>query len=120
MGSTMPRLSATAALIPASSSTTTVSKPPLTAAISQISGTPADPWLRAAMLTPSVNDFMTATRLGPVDPRPLHELLHKPSLSLVMTFSADPHLGMVADHFSGNAVVFLATATFSTQTAALR
>ena len=63
---------------------------------------------------------MTATRLGAVDPRPLHELLHKPSLSLVMTFSADPHLGMVADRFSGSAVVFLATATFNTQTASLR
>ncbi len=63
---------------------------------------------------------MTATQIGAVDPRPLHELLQKPSLSLVMTFSADPHLGMVADRFSGSAVVFLATATFSTQTASLR
>ena len=121
MGSTMPRLPATAALIPASANTTIVSKPPLMAAMTQISGTLADPWLRAAMLTPSVSDFMSATRLGPVDPRPLHELLHKPSLSLVMTFSADPHLGMVADRFSGQAVVFLATATFTPQTtAALR
>jgi hypothetical protein len=78
------------------------------------------PWLRAAMLTPSVSDYMTATRLGALDPRPLHELLYKPSLSLVMTFSADPHLGMVADRFSGSAVVFLATTTFSMQTASLR
>ena len=37
-----------------------------------------------------------------------------------MTFSADPHLGMVADRFSGSAVVFLATATFTTQTASLQ
>jgi uncharacterized protein YcbK (DUF882 family) len=120
MGSTMPQLPATAALIPASTNTTVVSKPPLTAAMSRIAGTLADPWLRAAMLTPSVSDAMTATRIGPVDPRPLHELLHKPSLSLVMTFSADPHLGMVADRFSGQAVVFLATAVFGTQTASLR
>ena len=121
MGSSMPRLPATAALIPTSSNTTIVAKPPLAAAMSQISGTLADPWLRAAMLTPSVNNFMTATRLGPVDPRPLQQLLHKPSLSLVMTFSADPHLGMLADSFSGRAVVFLATATFTAQTtAALR
>ena len=117
----MPRLPATAALIPATSNTTVVAKPPLTTAMSQMTGTPADPWLRAAMLTPSVSDFMSATRLGPVDPRPLHELLHKPSLSLVMTFSADPHLGMLADSFSGRAVVFLATATFTPRTtAALR
>ncbi|HEY5167563.1 MAG TPA: ATP-binding protein, partial [Pseudolabrys sp.] len=78
------------------------------------------PWLRAAMLTPSMSDYMTATRLGALDPRPLHELLYKPSLSLAMTFSADPHLGMVADRFSGSAVVFLATTTFSIQTASLR
>ena len=71
------------------------------------------PWLRAAMLTPSVRSFMTATRVGAVDPRWQYDLLHKPSQSLVMTFSADPHLGMVADRFTGSAVVFLATATFS-------
>ena len=76
------------------------------------------PWLRAAMLTPSVSGFMTATRLGTLDPRWQYDLLHKPSQSLVMTFSADPHLGMVADRFSGSAVVFLATATFSPQTTA--
>ena len=64
MGSTMPRLPATATVMPASSNTTVVSKPPLTAAMSQIAGTPADPWLRAAMLTPSVSDYMTTTRLG--------------------------------------------------------
>ncbi len=120
MGSGLPRLPAAATVIPAPSNTTMVIKPPLTAAMSQISGTLADPWLRAAMLTPSVSGFMTATRLGAADPRPLHDLLQTPSLSLVMTFSADPHLGMVADRFSGSAVVFLATATFTTQTASLR
>jgi uncharacterized protein YcbK (DUF882 family)/outer membrane biosynthesis protein TonB len=121
MGSTMPRLPATATVTPTSSHSAVVVKPPLMAAMSQIAGTPADPWLRAAMLTPSVTGFMTTTRLGAADPRPLQELLHKPSLSLAMTFSADPHLGMVANRFSGSAVVFLATATFSPQTiAALR
>lgn len=115
----MPRLPATAALIPATTNTTIIAKPPLMAAMSRISGTLADPWLRAAMLTPSVSDFMSATRLGPMDPRPLHELLHKPSLSLVMTFSADPHLGMAADRFNGQAVVFLATATFTPRTTAV-
>jgi uncharacterized protein YcbK (DUF882 family) len=119
MGSTMPRLPATATVMPAPSNTTVVVKPPLMAAMSQISGTIADPWLRAAMLTPSVSGFMTATRLGPADPRVLQDLLDKPSISLVMTFSADPHLGMVADRFSGSAVVFLATTMFTTQTASL-
>ena len=53
--------------------------------------------------------------------RPLQELLYKPSLSVAMTFSADPHLGMVASRFGGPAVVFLATTTFKLQsTASLR
>jgi hypothetical protein len=39
----------------------------------------------------------------------------------MMTFSADPNLGMAVDRFSGSAVVFLATATFAPQkTASLR
>jgi uncharacterized protein YcbK (DUF882 family) len=79
------------------------------------------PWLRAAMLTPSVAYSMRTTRLGTPDPRWLHSLLRKPSQSLVMTFSDDPQLGMVADRFSGDAVVFLATATFTAaRTASLR
>ena len=62
---------------------------------------------------------MTATRWGaPADPKPLRELIVKPAQSLVMTFSADPHLGMTTASFSGSAVVFLATATFVTQTTA--
>ena len=75
MGSAMPRLPLTATLTPASSGTAVLVKPPLTAAKSQLAGTLADPWLRAAMLTPSVNHFMTATILVAADPRPLHELM---------------------------------------------
>jgi hypothetical protein len=63
------------------------------------------------MLTTSVR-YMTASRVGPVDPRWLAGLLHKPPQSLSMSFSADPQLGMVAGAFSGSAVVFLATKTF--------
>lgn len=83
---------------------------------------PGGPWLRAAMLTPSVSDFMSASSMGAPHMRPLAELLHKPSQSLVMTFSDDPHLGLTTARFDGgHAVVFLATATFTTQmTASLR
>lgn len=82
---------------------------------------PGSPWLRAAMLTPSVSGFMTSTSMGAPHMRPLVDLLHKPSQSLVMTFSDDPHLGITTDRFDGHAVVFLATATFTTQvTAVLR
>jgi len=118
MGSNMRELPVTAALIPASSNATTVSKAPLTPAMAQISRRAADPWLRAVMLTPSVSNTMTTTQIGPVDPRPLVELLHKPVQSVVMSFSADPHFDMVADSFSGRAVVFLATATFGPTTTA--
>ena len=86
--------------------------------MASIAGTPADPWLRAAMLTPSVNDYMTATRLGIFDPRELFEQLHKPAQAVTMSFAADPYVGMVADRFSGPAVVFLATTTFTLQTTA--
>jgi uncharacterized protein YcbK (DUF882 family) len=75
------------------------------------------PWMRAAMLAPSVG-LMKTTRVGPLDSAPLRELLHKPAQSLVMTFSADPHLGMTTASLSGTAVVFLATATFARQTTA--
>jgi hypothetical protein len=38
-----------------------------------------------------------------------------------MTFSHDPHLGMVTDSFSGSAIVFQATVTFRQErTASLR
>ena len=122
MGSSMPRLPATATVMPAAVNTTVVIKPPLAPAkpgnLASGGQRSDSPWLRAAILTPSVSGFMTAMRLGPADARPLHELLFKPSQSLVMTFSADPHLGMVADSFTGSAVVFLATATFTPQTSA--
>jgi hypothetical protein len=121
MGSRLPRMPAEASVIPTSSNTSVVAKPPLAPALAMADGERSDsPWLRAAMLTPSVRSFMTATRLGTVDPRWQYDLLRKPSQALVMTFSADPHLGMVADRFSGSAVVFLAIAAFNMQTASLR
>jgi uncharacterized protein YcbK (DUF882 family) len=115
MGNRVPRLAREAAVMPAAGNTTVAVKAP----DMSIGGQRSDsPWLRAAMLTPSVSEFMTSTRLGQPNPIWLHELLHKPEQSLVMTFSADPHLGMLADRFTGHAVVFLATATFAPQTTA--
>ena len=122
MGSRLPRMPAEAQVIPASSNTGEVVSPPLASTLAMGGGERSDsPWLRAAMLTPSVRGYMTATRVGAVDPRWQRDLLHKPPQSVMMTFSADPHLGMVDDRFSGTAVVFLATTTFNMQTtAALR
>jgi uncharacterized protein YcbK (DUF882 family) len=92
-----------------------------TAALSGGFGRADSPWLRAAMLTPSVSGFMSATPLTRAHMEPLAAMLIKPAQSVVMTFSADPHRGMVASHFSGPAIAFLATATFvRQQTASLR
>ena len=119
MGSRLPRMPMEARVIPASSNSTVVVKPPFASTLAAGGGERSDsPWLRAAMLTPSVRNYMTLTRVGAVDPRWQYELLHKPAQSLAMTFSADPHLGMVAYRFSGSAVVFLATTTFAPQTTA--
>ena len=119
MGSRLPRMPMEARVIPASYNTTVVEKPPFTSTLATGGSERSDsPWLRAAMLTPSVRSYMTLTRVGAIDPRWQHVLLHKPAQSLAMTFSADPHLGMVAYRFSGSAVVFLATTTFAPQTTA--
>jgi uncharacterized protein YcbK (DUF882 family) len=120
MGSRLPHMAVEAHVLAASANSTLVVKPPVAEAIG--SGPLADsPWLRATMLTPSVR-YMTASRVGAIDPRWLGELLHKPAQALAMSFSADPHLGMVADRFDGRAVVFLATTTFTAPqtTASLR
>ena len=115
MGERVPQLAREATVLPGPANTTVAVKAP----DMSIGGQRGDsPWLRAAMLTPSVTNFMTSARLGELDPTWLHDLLHKPAQSLAMTFSADPQLGLVTDQFSGNAVVFLATATFTTQTTA--
>ena len=121
MGSRLPRLPKEATVLPAQGNTTVVEKAALAATVAGIGERIDSPWLRASMLTPSFSTYMTATRLGAVDLRPLHELLYKPLVSVAMTFSADPHLGMLANHFEGPAVVFLATTTFKLQsTASLR
>jgi uncharacterized protein YcbK (DUF882 family) len=118
MGSHLPNLPREARVMPAQGNTTIAEKPALAAALASTEQRVYSPWLRAAVLTPSFSTYMTATRLGAVDMRPLHELLYKPSMSVAMTFSADPQLGMVASRFSGPAVVFLATTTFALQTTA--
>ena len=104
-----------ATVMPAQGNTTVVAKPLTTA---DAGSSRHDLWLRAAMLTPSVSGYMTATRLGAVDMRALQGLLHKPSMSVAMTFSTDPQHGLAATHFGGPAVVFVATMTFVTQSAA--
>ena len=110
MGANLPQLPAEATLVPQSSGATVRTA----ARLSGGAETYDSPWLRAAMLTPSVSLFMSTSHAGEsYNGKALEPLLQKPAMSLAMTFSADPNYGMVADRFSGHAVVFLATATFT-------
>jgi hypothetical protein len=79
-----------------------------------------DPWLKMLLMAPSAHNAMTAANLGPADLSKLQPMLQKPPAAVVMTFSADPYLGMAAERFSGNAVVFMSTVTFGMRTAGLR
>lgn len=84
-------------------------------------GTPLeDPWLRALVLAPDLQNYMTATLLGDADPLALRPLMQKPDAVVMMTFSGDPQLGMTTDHFSGDAVVFISTMSVAKRTASLR
>ena len=91
---------------------------PVAAALAGGGGRSDSPWLRAAMLTPDLTTFMTASHMGERDMAQYSHLFHKPAQALVMTFSADPTLGLVTHGFTGRAVTFLATATFVQQTTA--
>src|SRR5262249_4450531 len=86
MGSRLPLLPREASVMPAQGNTTVVEKAALAAAapVADIGQRVDSPWLRASMLTPSFSTYMTATRLGAVDLRPLQELLYKPLMSVAM------------------------------------
>jgi len=117
MGRTAPHVARNAPALPTQTADATAKAPLLVAGTQN----PDSPWLRAAMLTPSVSAVMRATQSGTFDPRPLQYLLHKPNDALTMSFSDDPSGGVFADRFSGAAVVFVETTTFvSAKTAALR
>jgi hypothetical protein len=79
-----------------------------------------NPWLRAIVLSPSVQRFLTTLALGERDFTTLASLMVKPASSVMMTFSPDPNSGLSQDHFSGSAIVFLSTVTYPTHTAALQ
>ena len=72
------------------------------------------------VVSQSAQDFMSTSLLGSPDFRSLGAYLHKPTASVMMTFSDDPYLGMTADKFRGSAVVFVSTVTYNMRTAALR
>jgi uncharacterized protein YcbK (DUF882 family) len=79
-----------------------------------------NPWMRAMIVAPSALDFMSTSLYGAPDMASVREHMVKPTSTVMMTFSPDPYLGMTADQFRGNAVVFVATVTFRQRTAALQ
>jgi uncharacterized protein YcbK (DUF882 family) len=79
-----------------------------------------DPWLRAMVLAPDLQNYLTVTAFEPPDPRQLRAMMQKPEAAVMMTFSNDPHLGMTSERFSGTAVVFVSTVSFPSRTAMLR
>jgi uncharacterized protein YcbK (DUF882 family) len=80
----------------------------------------SDPWLRAILVSPSVNRFLCISTLGVRDFRSLAELMVKPANSVMMTFAADPNPGLEYNRFSGSAVVFTPTVTYTLRTAQLQ
>jgi hypothetical protein len=138
-----PRPAAIAARpLPAPAAVTTRAAPPLavsippatSVAVKQSGGKPVsspiapiqmgqrfdDPWLRAAILAPDMQHFMTVTLMGAPDSRSLREFMQKPASSVAMTFTDGPDRGLTVDRFSGDAVVFVATVSFNARTASLR
>jgi uncharacterized protein YcbK (DUF882 family) len=79
-----------------------------------------DPWMRAAILAPDLRHYMTVTSFGAQDYRGLDVFMRKPSSSVTMSFSDDPNPGLLAERFSGQAVVFVATTPFNARTASLQ
>jgi uncharacterized protein YcbK (DUF882 family) len=82
---------------------------------------PDDLWLRALVLAPNLQNYLTATVMGQADMRELVPLMDKPDAVVTMAFGDNPNLGLASDRFSGGAVVFVPMTIFEKkQTAALQ
>jgi uncharacterized protein YcbK (DUF882 family) len=79
-----------------------------------------DAWMRVMILAPSATTSMSATVLGDTDMTLMRAHFVKPQAAIAMTFSDDPQMGMVCDHFTGSATAVLATQSFVMRTASLR
>ena len=71
-------------------------------------------------MTPSVQHSLNVAVLGAPDYRTLRPLMHKPKTTVAMVFSNDPTLGIIAESFSGPAVIFLPAMAVATRTAGLK
>jgi hypothetical protein len=79
-----------------------------------------DVWMRVVMLAPSASNAMSTTVMGDTDMTLMRAFFVKPQAAIAMTFSDDPMLGIVCDHFTGSATAKLATQSFVLRTASLR
>jgi uncharacterized protein YcbK (DUF882 family) len=79
-----------------------------------------DPWLRAIMASPSVERSLTLAAPGVRDFRTLAEQMVKPAAGVMMTFTDDPNPGLAYNRFSGSAVVFTPTISYTLRTAQLQ
>ncbi len=77
-------------------------------------------WLRAMILAPSASRSLSTTVVGDQDMTVLKAHFIKPKSSVAMSFSDDPHLGMICEQFTGAAIATLPTTSFGLKTAALR
>ncbi len=78
------------------------------------------PWMRALIMTPSVERFMNTTLYGNQDFRSLQPMLQKPTEMVLMAFAPEPTSSLTHVRFEGRAIEFVATATFTTRTTAAR
>jgi uncharacterized protein YcbK (DUF882 family) len=79
-----------------------------------------DLWMRAMILAPSASTAMASTVLGDTDMTLMRAHFVKPQAALAMSFSDDPQMGLLCDHFTGSATATLVTTSFVTHTASLR
>ena len=79
-----------------------------------------DVWMRVMMLAPSASTSMSTTVLGDTDLTSMRGHFVKPQAAVAMSFSDDPLMGLVSDHFTGSATTALTTQSFALRTASLR
>jgi uncharacterized protein YcbK (DUF882 family) len=103
---------------PAAGATRSLAAPAALATANRLGQRSDNPWLRGLVIAPSVHYSMSVAAFGAPDYRQLARLMQKPSSVLAMTFTADPQAGITSYSFSGSAVAFLPTVSF-TRTAAL-
>jgi hypothetical protein len=63
---------------------------------------------------------MSATVLGDADMSLMSAHFLKPLVSIAMSFSDDPQMGLSCDRFTGSAITTLTTQSFVLRTASLR